>query len=369
MAKHRPIALSKFTEKFLQTPHHPVIKQMLKEDRHLLLPCRFVIGGDPYKAATSMRNLMTMAAAAGEEWADQFYPKKWRLKRREKTAQTLSTVFVDISAMVEQALRAIGDRATKYLIGSPGRKITKSELSTKTTHVARAHVIESYIKSALARWKQYGATHCKRVELDDVKTCPTCLALHLKEYSIDDLLKLPNPLTHDTHEHCRGAFTPIINDISKVIDTLNDSPVTFSMKNVNATIEDMPIEYKPWVEQFTRRVKLPFKMKFDKTLPYDYRLVKDTLYIRPDALYDEDPREIIAKTMVDLVPPAVKKQTMKDYRNMMVLGVVIPPIDTANDDHLFAELYQQYLLNQLDDAYEVIYFKTFFDGTIWGKVR
>lgn len=360
--------MPRFAEKFLQTPHHPVMKQMLKEDRHLLLPCRHLVGGSPEKARVSLRNLMTMATDAGAEWADQFFPDK-SLRKNVKTAQMLNRIIVDISSMVEKALRAIGDRATKLLIGTPGKKITKSDLSTRTTQVARVHVIESYIKGALARWKEYGATHCKRVELDDIKTCPTCIALHLKEYSIDALLQLDNPLTHDTHQHCRGAFTPIINDISKIVDRLNDTPVTFSTDTATAKIEDMPIEYKPWMEQFSRRIKLPFKIKFDSTLPYDYKLVKSTLQIRPDALYDEDPREIITAAMASLVPPSLKKSTIKDYRNMLKLGLVVPPIDTADDDLLFQELYQQYLMNQLDDAYEVIYFKTYFDGTPWGKIK
>jgi len=360
----------KFTESFLQTPHHQVVKQMLRDDKHLLLPCRHLVGGSMEKAKVSMRNLMDMAAAAGADWADQFFPKEWRFRhKRVKTAQLLETIIIDISDMVQKALEAIGDRATKYLIGNQGKQITKSSVSTAAVPVARAYVLESYIKGALARWKEYGATHCKRIELDDIKTCPVCVALHLKEYLIDDLLKMDNPLTHDTHRYCRGAFTPIINDISKVVEALNDSPVTFSMNTNNAVIENMPIEYKPWVEQFTRRVKLPFKLSFDKSLPYDYKLVKDTLWVRPDALYDEDPREIIANAMVTLIPPSMVKTTIKDYRNMLKLGLVVPPVDTNDDELLFKELYQQYLMNQLDDAYEVIYFKTYFDGTPWGKIR
>ena len=354
--------MGKFTENFLQTPHHVRVKKLIYSDSLIRKPVASILKGDTDIPRVAIKNMFDIAIGAGKEWAEQFLPPEVKLR---KEAQTVFNI--DLSSMIERVIRNIGDRATKLLLGSKGEQITQSDLATKTMPLVRLEVVESYMKSALQTWANRGIKFCKRVELDDIKTCPVCRAINLKEYSIADLLQLDAPLTHDTHEFCRGAFTPIINNISKLLEHYHPEPVTFSMDTKNATIDTMPIEFRPWMEQFTRRINIPFKVKFISDLSVDYKKTKDTLLIRPDALWDEDPREIITKFMADEIPSDLRKQTVKDYRDMLKLGLVIPPIDTKDDRELFTKLYQQYLLNQLDDAYEVIYFKTFFDGTLYGK--
>ena len=219
----------------------------------------------------------------------------------------------------------------------------------------------------MREWESRGVQRVKRVELDDVKTCEICLALNTKEYDIYFLLELSDPLIHDTHPNCRGAFTPIINNISKYTDSFQEEPIRFNMNTANVTLTNAPIEFKPWFEQFFKRVSVPFPISFEDELDSDYEFRNGELLIHPTALHDEDPREIITEQMARVVPADIQKRTVYDYRKMMELGLVIPPITTTDDSILFVELYQQYLLNQLDDAYEVLYFKTFFDGTEWGK--
>lgn len=352
--------MASYTEKFLQTPHHPEIKEILKNDGLFNRPVVLVISKQLHLARPMLYGIIGAAVDAGKKWAEQFLPSNL------KTAQAIK---LDINRHVDKVVREIGDRSTKLLLGPAASKVTKSSLTDHGKIIVRQRAVEAYIRSALELWKSKGIEHCKRVELDDVKTCPVCVSLNSKEYDIDKLLATDNPLTHDTHSNCRGAFVPIINDISKVYAAFNPEPVTFNLNTKNVELVDAPIEYKPWLEQFFKRVTAPFRIIFDAALGPDYKQTKTELRIKPSALHDEDPREIITAAMAQTVPASVVKQTMKDYRNMMTLGLVVPPYHTEDDNELFRELYQQYLLNQLDDLYEVVYFKTFFDGTVYGKRR
>lgn len=359
--------MSKFVEKFLTTPHHRDIKAIVKTDGSLSRPVGFVLSGKLHFAKPMLEGVFAMAVQAGRDWAQQFLPNMLKTGQFKNIVRQIKDI--DILGAVEKAIREIGDRATKLLLGPRGSEIRKSTLTDHGKSILRLRVVESYIASALKEWASRGITHVKRVELDDLKTCSLCIHLNTKEYEIDQLLSVDNPLTHDTHKNCRGAFTPIINNISKLVASYNPEPVTFDMDTANVRLEQAPIEFKPWLTQFFSRVSPEFKIKFVSEHDSDYSLSGKTLTIRYDALHDEDPREIITEAMASTVPGHIQKQTINDYRVMQGLGLVIPPLETSDDAELFKELYQQYLLNQLDDAYEVIYFKTNFDGTRWGKIK
>jgi hypothetical protein len=248
-----------------------------------------------------------------------------------------------------------------------GKSIKHSTLVENGKAIARHHVLETYIKSAMVEWQGRGIKYCKRIELDDMKTCAICVHLNTREYEIAELVSLDNPLTRDTHPNCRGALVPIINNISKLVEAFNPEGMRFDLDTKNVVMRNAPIEYKPWLEQFFDRVRAPFEIEFQDDLDHDYSLGRGVLKIRTDALHDEDPREIITEAMALKVPASVIRKTIRDYRNMLSMGIVTPPINTSDDEKLFTELYQGYLLNQLDDAMEVVYFKTFFDKTEWGK--
>ena len=350
-----------FTEKFLQTPHHKDLKSIIRNDGHFTKPVESVLSGSLHLARTAITTVLARAADIGREWARQFLPGK------EKTAQV--RVKLDLSKPVETAIRTIGDRATKLMLGPAGDKIKKSTIVENGRQILRVQVLGTYVKAALAEWQSHGIKHCKRIELDDVKTCPICIHLNSKEYAIDPLLLLDDPLTHDTHQNCRGAFVPIVNDISKVVASYNKEPVTFDLDTKNVTMRNAPIEYRPWLEQFFKRITAPFEIWFKPDIDHDYSISGGKLLINPQALHDEDPREIITAAMADKVPASVIKKTIKDYKALMELGVVTPPVKTPDEFELFRELYQQYLLNQLDDTMEVLYFKTYFDGMAYGKKR
>lgn len=350
--------MASYVEKFLQTPHLPEIKSLLKNDGLLAKPVVQIFSNKLHTARPMIFGLLSIAIDAGKKWAEQFLPI---------SKKTSVNIKIDISKLIEKTIAEIGDRVTKLLLGDKGKNIKKSTLTEHGKSIIRKNVVETYMKSALDTWKKRGVDYCKRVELDDLKTCQLCIYLNTKEYEIDYLLSLDNPLTHDTHPNCRGAFVPIINNISKIYKSYNEEPVTFNMSTKNVELQDAPIEYKPWLEQFFDRVTAPFKIIFSNDIKSDYELKSDKLIINPLALHDEDPREIITEAMAKKVPKNIVKKTIKDYKNMMELGLVIPPLYTNDDEELFKELYQQYLLNQLDDLYEVVYFKTFFDNTPYGK--
>ena len=374
-----------FQEKFLATPHPAKLKSVITNDALLSSPVDLVVSKLPHIAKDSLRTLFDTAISAGKEWADIFTGKLSPAKPEPQKLFDAGKYFVtpltdnhqwfkiarqtiNIDKHISDTINAIGDRATKYMLGrkAKNKEIKHSSIVEDGKHVVRLRVLEAYVLAALKEWKSKGISSVKRVELDDALCCSLCLHLNGKEYDIDLLLSKDNPLTFDTHPNCRGHFSPIINNISKLVQAYNKAnkeDVTFSTKNlINA-----PIEYKPWFEQFYSRVDPGFVTEFTDSLDHDYSFANGKLTIKYNALHDEDPREIITKTMASQVPANLVKKTIKDYRSMMALGVVTPPLETSDDNELFTELYQAYMLNQLDDLWEVVWFKTNFDNTKYGK--
>jgi hypothetical protein len=321
------------------------------------MPVTAVVNKSTSMARAAIRPLLDMAVVAGREWAQQFLPKLLKTSKQYK---------INIDRHVEDAVRSIGDRATKYLDGKKGRSIKHSDIVEDGKHIARLKVIETYMKAALSEWASKGIEAVKRIELDDVSTCALCIALNTKEYKLSDLLKLDHPLTSESHLNCRGSYVPIIGSISKIYAAFNKEPTVFSMDTKSVKLVNAPVEYKPWLQQFFSRVSPGFEIEFTSDLDHDYSFKNGVLKIRYDALHDEDPREIITEQMAKQVPAEIVKKTMRDYRNMESLDIVTPPIE-GNDEDVFQELYQQYLLNQLDDAMEICYFRAYFSGTKYGK--
>jgi len=94
--------------------------------------------------------------------------------------------------------------------GPPVEELAKNLGYETGKAIARTVVMNIYIKSALKKWDEDGIQHVKRLEMEDNKTCPICRALNGKEYLVSELLQLPNPQSHDTHENCLLGETPIL---------------------------------------------------------------------------------------------------------------------------------------------------------------
>ena len=94
--------------------------------------------------------------------------------------------------------------------GPPVEELAKDLGYEQGKAVARTVTMNIYAKSALKKWAEDGIEHVKRLAMEDNKTCPICRALNGKEYLVSELLQMPNPQSHDTHENCILGETPVL---------------------------------------------------------------------------------------------------------------------------------------------------------------
>lgn len=217
-----------------------------------------------------------------------------------------------------------------------------------------------YVHGAIRKWQEEGIKLVKRIEImHDEKTCPLCRVMNGKTYEIGEVALLDLPLTADTHPHCRGTFIPVMNSITKD-PSLEAIVHVVNMESSNgAKIENVPIEYKPFLTAFLKKVgQIPFDINFDPSATSDYRFTNDLLTINPKTLDDEDPREIISQHKAKKLWPKYKDKFKIEYGALLKLGLVHPRQSATSWEELFEKTYSDYMLNLLDEPYEVMWCQT-----------
>lgn len=215
-----------------------------------------------------------------------------------------------------------------------------------------------YTIGALRVWENEGIKLVRRIEIQDDKICPLCRIKNGELYEVDFLLGKDLPLIHDTHPHCRGSFIPVMGSITKHPGHTAEHEHVATLMMYGCVIEDIPVEYKPFMEKFLKKIApLPFKVKFDKEVPYDYMMRGEKLIINPRSADHEDPREIIARCKARKVWPHHKAAFEREYGALMKLGLVHPNRASQSWPELFENTYTEFKLNQLDEPYEVLWCK------------
>lgn len=284
----------------------------------------------------------------GENWARSFYPLT-------KIGE-FSDFFDHDSDRVMRALK-MDDSGTNVVslkdYMRPDRETKELEVIRHKTNQAANNV---YVHGSLRVWKKNNVKYARRIEIQDDKICGLCLVKNGELYEVNELLEKDLPLTFDTHPNCRGAFMPVIGHITKRDDHKPSDEHVVTLTVGNAVIEDLPIEYKPFMLPFIRRIgHIPFKIKFDKSATFDYKMAGKTLTINPRSSDNDDPRETIARCVARKLWPKMEKQFKGEYGVLLKLGLVHPNRSAQTWPELFENTYKEFKLNQLDEPYEVLW--------------
>jgi len=202
--------------------------------------------------------------------------------------------------------------------GPPVEELARTLGYDQGRAVARTVVMNIYAKAALKKWDEDGIEHVKRIETEDNKTCPICRAINGKEYRVSDLLQMPNPQSHDTHENCRGSFLPLIN-ISTYAPKARPLP-DLKITSKHNTAENVPVELYTMLKQIMNGGKLPFDLRFDNKIKADYKRDGKVLVVNPKALSDEDIRDIIYEEQAEQMWPEVEERVNEEYIPLLQHG-------------------------------------------------
>jgi SPP1 gp7 family putative phage head morphogenesis protein len=214
--------------------------------------------------------------------------------------------------------------------------------------VARTVVMNVYAKGMLKQWHEDGIQHCKRLAMEDMKTCPVCRAINGKEYIVRDLLHLINPQSHDTHPSCRCTFIPIIS-ISTYAPKKRPLPISKSLSYKGNEATNVPIEYYTMLREIFGRTKLPFKIDFDPTHDADYERVGNRLIVNPKTLADEDLREIVYQEQAEMLWPKMEPRVNKEYVPLLEYGFARSAKSWDDPKELFINNFTAYKLGQMDN--------------------
>lgn len=222
--------------------------------------------------------------------------------------------------------------------------------------IARTVMMNIYVKSSLRKWQEDGITTVKRMEMRDKKTCPICKALNGKEYEVDDLVNLVFPLTNDSHPSCRGTFIPIIS-----LDTYDPKvraiPLAVDLVVNGNTAKNVPIEIKPLLRSFLKRLETPIAVEFDPTISESYTWSPFEVTINPEALEDEDVREIILQTIAEQIWPDFEDKFITEYLPMIQSGLARPAKSFSSNKDLFINNYISHRMGQDPDAFSNAWWK------------
>jgi SPP1 gp7 family putative phage head morphogenesis protein len=292
------------------------------------------------------------AVCAGREYASEFSTD------HVKTGQALDwdyTVDIDqmISGLGYPATTKTMDIVHQALAGGeapPVHELSQLIEYDQAKAIARTVMLNIYVKASLRKWDEDGITRVKRLEMRDKKTCPICKALNGKEYEIADIINLVYPLTNDSHPSCRGTFIPLIS-----LDTYDPKQreiplsVEFSIGNNKAT--NVPMEVKPWLYSFLKKFNGPIHVDFDPTIKDSYTWAPFEVTINPDALTDEDPREIILYSVADQLWPHFQKKFEVEYVPLIKSGLARPAKSFSTNRELFIQNYTAHRMGQDEDVF------------------
>lgn len=218
--------------------------------------------------------------------------------------------------------------------------------------IARTVMMNIYVKSALRRWDEDGIIQVRRMEMRDKKTCPICRALNGKLYDISDLLGRIYPLSEDTHPNCRGTFIPIIS-LATYSPKQRSIPLAVDIQAGKSTATNVPVELQPWLSRFLRQFPDTVDIEFDPRIPEAYSWKASKVKINPDALVDQDVREIILEALSDQLWPKLEEKFKKEYLPLITAGLAHPAKSFTTQEELFANNYIQYRMGQDQDPWSI----------------
>ena len=300
---------------------------------------------------------------AGRRWARQFFPER----RHEKLGAYYDW---DLNQDIDDILRSINERPSPTVSRLVHEALAKGQHPQKVIKelarlrgiedardIARTVMMNIYAKGALREMDNHGYTHAIRMEHDDDRVCPVCFSLRGQVYDVGYLLTLPNPLTNDTHPRCRGSFVPLVNEDLVTPDPPGTRYVETFKTASGRTIQDAPIEYAMYLKRFFLRNLLPFDVVFDRKLPVDSRLKGSLLSIRPRALIDQDPRDLILEVWARKLWPKYREVFENEYLLMTKMGLVHPSKTVRTAQDYFVSEFTAFKTHQLEHAWEVLWFR------------
>lgn len=216
--------------------------------------------------------------------------------------------------------------------------------------IARTVMMNIYVKSALRKWQEDGIMRVKRMEMRDKKTCPICKALNGKEYELADLINLVYPLTNDSHPSCRGTFIPLIS-LETYDPKVREIPLAVDFTVSGNTAKNVPLEVKPWLYSFLRKLKGPISVEFDPTISESYTWGPFEIKINPDAMEDEDVREIILESIAHQIWPTFEDKFIAEYIPLIQSGLAHPSKSFSNSKELFVHNYIAHRMGQDPDPF------------------
>lgn len=298
------------------------------------------------------------AMLGGREYASSF------VEYHTKTAQLFDW---DYRSDIDEMITGMGYPATRKTLdtvydslaageGPPIHELSKTMKYEQAKNIARTVMLNIYVKASLKRWEEDGISRVKRLEMRDKKTCPICRALNGKEYDIADIIGLVFPLTNDSHPSCRGTFVPLIS-LATYTPQKRDIPLATDFTAGNNVARNVPIEVRPWLRSFLKSFEGPIEVDFDPTISESYTWDNFSITINPDALIDEDPREIILHAVSDQIWPFYEKEFIDEYIPLIKSGLARPSKSFVSMKELFQNNYKSYRMNQDEDPFSVSWWK------------
>lgn len=281
-----------------------------------------------------------------------------------KTAQMFDW---DITRDIDEMISGMGLPANKKAAALVHEALTNAlpppihEISQLMTFesakaIARTVMMNIYVKAALKRWDEDGITRVKRMEIRDRKTCPLCRALNGKEYVISELLGRVYPLTEDTHPLCRGSMAPVIS-LASYDPKVRKLPLSVDFKSGPSEAKNVPIELRPWLTSFLRKFPDSLSIEFDPTSESSYSWSEGKIKINPDALVDQDVREIILESVAEQKWDSLEANFKEQYLPLISKGLAHPAKSFTDAKELFVNNFIQYRMGQDQDPWSIQWWK------------
>jgi SPP1 gp7 family putative phage head morphogenesis protein len=346
--------------------HHPTLKRAIDDTDKIIdkevdrlgqspLPSHFFTNGIKDK----IRPQAFQVTRAGAEWAKFFIPpgKTAALRFDWNVNDDIDQLVHSLKEVPSPGIKDIFHETIGRGKGPPIQELEKMYGADRAKTMARTVFLNIYAKASLREADKAGYTDARRMEINDHKVCPVCKALNNKIYPISPLVGVTDPLTRDAHPNCRGLFVPAINSITYQPES--ESPLEHRRDVVTNgnTITGVPIEFVPWMRNLSQKTQVPFPVVFDVNSPKDYHMKSGTLVINPRTLIDEDPRHIVLETMAVKAWPTYKSKFESEYLLLVKCGLAQPAKTFEDTLELWIDSFVDWKLNQLDDFYEIAWFK------------
>jgi hypothetical protein len=357
---------------FLQSPHHPTLKRLMLDvekavDRHLL---QIANGHTTHLNANRqlkerVRSFAELAIQSGKQRARELMPV-----RLDKTGarfdwdvdadidRIIATFHVSPTPLIRDAFHEaarLGGGASRVV-----HQLEKVYQADKARDLGRTIYLNLYTKASLREMQANGYQLCRRIEIDDHKTCVVCWALNNGTYHIADIVDLPDPLTHDTHPRCRGSFVPVLNSMTALPQKKGrlDFVKTIQDPKTGVEIKDAPLEYSTYLSSFARKHRLPFKVEFDPRAQADSQVSNGVLTVHPRTLFDQDPREVILEAWAATLWPKYEARFTKEYVLLARMGLTQPQRSVHTALELWIREFTAWKMNQLDSPWDILWFRT-----------